>query len=131
MADPISIKDLRAAAAKQGKGAFLSEAAFDDIAQMMKSEGLDGALVIIPAWREMFSGPVEEFQLPDGERLSIVLSAPIPEGRGILITCKGDKTEMRMCTPEDDGGGRLSVTVPIDAAPAPMRWAVSGPERPQ
>ena len=131
MAEPISIKDLRAAAAKQGKGAFLSEAAFDDIAQVMEEEGLDGALVLVPAWREMFCGPVEEFQFPDGERLSIVLSAPIPEGRGILITCKGDKTEMRICTPEDDGGGRLSVNMPVDAEPSPMRWAVPGPERAQ
>lgn len=95
-----------------------------------------GAMIIVPAWRETFYGPVEEVMLPDGDKLTIALSHPIPAGSALLITPKGTggegpDIEVRFCSPEDEGDGRLSVTMPAAPEPPAYRWVAPGPVKPQ
>jgi len=98
-------------------------------------EAVGGAMIVVPAWRETFYGPVEEVMLPDGDKLTIALSHPIPEGRGLLITPKGTgkgaDIEVRLCTPVDEGNGLLSFTTAETPEPPAYRWVAPGPDRPQ
>ena len=100
----------------------------------MEAAGV-GAMILVPAWRETFYGPVEEVRLPDGDKHTIALSHPIPDGKGLLITPKGTgegiDIEVRLCTPIDEGNGLLSFTTPTAPEPPLYRWVAPGPARPQ
>ena len=130
----INIDDYRGTAA-QGEAPSMMDEIWAGLEAGMKETG-GGAMIIVPAWRESFYGPVEEVLLPDGDKLVIALSHPIPAGSALLITPKGTggegpDIEVRFCSPEDEGDGRLSVTMPAAPEPPAYRWVAPGPDRPQ
>ncbi len=126
----VNLDDYRDATAQQGVSMTLDDAWAELEAGMEVTGG--GAMVIVPAWRETFYGPVEEVRLPDGDKLTIALSHRIPDGKGLLITPKGaDDIEVRLCTPVDEGNGLLSFTTPEGSEPPSYRWVAPGPRRPQ
>ena len=125
----VNINDYRTAT-EQGEPSLT----LDDVWAGLEEVG--GAMIIVPAWRETFYGPVEEVMLPDGDKLAIALSHPIPAGSALLITPKGTggegpDIEVRFCAPEDEGDGQLSVTMPAAPEPPAYRWVAPGPDRPQ
>ena len=129
----INIDEYRTATAQEVAPSTLDDA-WVELEAWMEAKGV-GAMILVPAWRETFYGPVEEVRLPDGDKLTIALSHPIPNGKGLLITPKGTgegiDIEVRLCTPADEGDGRLSVTMPREPEPPSYRWVAPGPVRPQ
>ena len=129
----INIDDYRGTAAQEEAPSMMDEIWAGLEAGMKETGG--GAMIIVPAWRESFYGPVEEVLLPDGDKLVIALSHPIPDGKGLLITPKGTgegaDIDVRLCTPVDEGNGLLSFTTAEPPEPPAYRWVAPGPGRPQ
>ena len=105
-----------------------------ELMQQCKGLSISGAVVIIPAWEEIITAPVVELAMPDGEPMAVIISRPIPEGQGLLITSDGEGgITARLAYPQEGPDGQASVLVPVEEEPQPDKLAmfVPGPNTKQ